>query len=73
MWHSHMQEPLKYVADCNRFIGYVLYHSPWPMMEGDKMTTARNQSDTIWKDEFEVDIMTDHVFQTFPDIADENN
>jgi hypothetical protein len=57
-----MQEPLNYAADCVRLVGYVIYHSPWPMSKDDAMKQARNQSDNIWKDEFDVDIRTDHLF-----------
>jgi hypothetical protein len=64
MWHSHMQEPLKYEADCIRLVGYVISHDPWPMIEDETMKKARNQTDDIWKDEFEADIMTDHLFNT---------
>lgn len=67
MWHSHMQEPLHYVADCLRLLGRVIYHSPRPTLEHDRMQSARDQSDGIWKGEFEIDIMTDHLFHTYPD------
>jgi hypothetical protein len=62
MWHSHMQEPLNYAADCVRLVGYVIYHSPWPMIKDDTMKKALSQSDNIWEDEFDVDIRTDHLF-----------
>ncbi len=59
MWCSHMQEPLNYAADCVRLVGYVIYHVPLPMIENN---TAYNQMNKIWKDEFKVDIMTDHLY-----------
>ena len=64
MWHSHMQQPLNYVADCNRLLGYVFYHSPWPTVEDEKMTKIRNERKIRWKNEFDADIMWDHLFNT---------
>jgi hypothetical protein len=62
MWHSHMQEPLNYAADCIRLVGYVIYHNPWPMIGGETMKKARDQTDNVWKKEFKADLMTDHLF-----------
>jgi hypothetical protein len=62
MWHSHMQEPLNYAADCIRLVGHVIYHNPWPMIEHETMKKARNQTDNVWKNEFQEGIMTDHLF-----------
>jgi hypothetical protein len=67
MWHSHVQEPLNYAADCVRLGGYVICHVPWPMIEDDTMQKAHNQTDKIWKDEFKADIMTDHLYNTNDD------
>ncbi|CAF1266858.1 unnamed protein product, partial [Didymodactylos carnosus] len=53
IWHSHMQQPLNYAADCVRLIGYVIPHSPWPMIEEDTMKKSRDGTDDIWKQEFE--------------------
>ncbi|CAF4731189.1 unnamed protein product [Rotaria sp. Silwood1] len=33
IWHSHMQEPLKYASDCIRLVGYVIDHAPWPSVD----------------------------------------
>ena len=62
MWHSHMQEPLKYAADCIRLVGYVIYHDPWPMIEDKTMKNSCDRVDQIWKDEFQCNIDTDHLY-----------
>jgi hypothetical protein len=59
-----MQEPLNYAADCIRLVGYVIYHNPWPMIEDETLKKARDQTDNVWKDEFQADLMTDHLFNT---------
>ncbi|CAF1191693.1 unnamed protein product [Adineta steineri] len=64
IWHSHMQEPLNYRADCIRFVGYVVNHAPWPMIEDDIMKKTSDRSDDIWKNEFQADIETDHLYNT---------
>ncbi|CAF3077646.1 unnamed protein product, partial [Rotaria sp. Silwood2] len=61
IWHSHMQEPLKYVADCIRLVGYVNNHSPWPQIDDDTMEKSCDKTNDIWKKEFDSDITTDHV------------
>ncbi|UJR07065.1 hypothetical protein I4U23_011353 [Adineta vaga] len=64
MWHSHMQEPLKYVADCVRLVGYVIYHDPWPIVEDEKMKKSCDKVDQIWRDEFQCELGTDHLYDT---------
>ncbi|CAF0941090.1 unnamed protein product [Rotaria sordida] len=64
IWHSHMQEPLKYAADCIRIVGYVIDHAPWSMIEDDVTKKTREQMEDIWKEEFEINIMTDHLYNT---------
>jgi hypothetical protein len=64
MWHSHMQEPLNYAADCNRLVGYVIFHSTWPMIEDDTMKKSHKQTGDIWKKEFDTEITTDHLYDT---------
>ncbi|CAF1430270.1 unnamed protein product [Rotaria sordida] len=71
MWHSHMQEPLNYVADCVRIVGYVIYHSPWPINKDDTKNKTCIQANKLWKDEFKVDLMIDHLFNTIDDKLDE--
>ncbi|CAF1156312.1 unnamed protein product [Rotaria sordida] len=70
MWHSHMQEPLKYIADCHRLVGYVIYHAPWPIIEGNTMNKSREKTNQIWKDEFGSGIQTDHLYNTLDQQAD---
>jgi len=65
-----MQEPLNYEADCIRLVGYVIFHSPWPMIEDDTMKKTRDKTDDIWKQEFESDITTDHLYNTVDSAAD---
>ncbi|CAF0882059.1 unnamed protein product [Rotaria sordida] len=72
MWHSYMQEPLNYVADCVRIIGYVIYHSPWSINKDDTKNKTCIQANKLWKDEFKVDLMIDHLFNTIDDKFDNN-
>ncbi|CAF1377810.1 unnamed protein product [Adineta ricciae] len=64
IWHSHMQEPLKYIADCVRLVGYVIYHDPWPIVEDEKMKKSCDKVDQIWRDEFQCELGTDHLYDT---------
>ena len=59
-----MQEPLKYVGDCVRLVGYVIYHEPWPMVEDEKMKKSCEQVDQIWRDEFQCELNMDHLYNT---------
>ena len=65
-----MQEPLKYVADCIRLVGYVIFHSPWPMIEDHTMKKTREKTDNTWKKEFENAITTDHLYNTVDNSGD---
>ena len=51
-------------TDCLRLVGYIIQHDPWPMIEDETMTKASNQTDQVWKGEFQADIMSDHLFNT---------
>ncbi|CAF4804971.1 unnamed protein product [Rotaria socialis] len=73
MWHAHMQEPLKYEADCLRFVGYVIHHSPWPIIDDKKMKKKRNRTDEMWKEEFQSEISTDHLYNTIKEPFDWEN
>ena len=64
MWHSHMQEPLNYAADCIHLVGYVIHHAPWPMIEDKTMERERGKTDDIWMHEFKSEISTDHLYDT---------
>ncbi|CAF1026897.1 unnamed protein product [Adineta steineri] len=70
IWHSHMQEPLNYRADCIRLVGYVVNHAPWPMIEDNIMKKTSDRSDDMWKKEFQSDIETDHLYNTIDHDAD---
>ena len=65
-----MQEPLKYTADCMRLVGYVILHSPWPIVEDDTMKSSCDLTDDIWKQEFDTDINTDHLYNTIDQMCD---
>ncbi|CAF4167185.1 unnamed protein product [Rotaria sordida] len=60
IWHSHLQEPLNYVSDCVRLVGYIIFHDPSPILEDDFSDGAYQ----IWKNEFQCDIETDHLYST---------
>ncbi|CAF3389516.1 unnamed protein product [Rotaria sp. Silwood2] len=70
MWHSHMQEPLNYAADCLRLVGYVIFHDPWPIIEDNNMKKSCDKIDDIWKEEFDNDITTDHLYNTVDQVVD---
>ncbi|CAF4669346.1 unnamed protein product, partial [Rotaria sp. Silwood2] len=70
MWHAHMQEPLNYAADCIRLVGYVIFHHPWPIIEDDTMKKSCDKVDAIWKQEFDSDITTDHLYNTIDQVVD---
>ncbi|CAF1009309.1 unnamed protein product [Rotaria sordida] len=70
IWHSHMQEPLKYASDCIRLVGYVIDHSPWPSVDENKMKSSCNDTINAWKKEFESDMSTDHLYNTIQDTFD---
>ncbi|CAF3182946.1 unnamed protein product [Rotaria socialis] len=69
MWHAHMQEPLKYEADCLRLVGYVIPHSPWPIIEDEKMKKKSNRTDQMWQEEFQSEISTDHLYQRWASLS----
>ena len=64
MWHSHMQEPLNYAADCLRLMGQVIDHAPWPAVDEEKMKGSCHDTLRSWKREFDVDMATDHLYNT---------
>ncbi|CAF3747094.1 unnamed protein product [Rotaria sp. Silwood1] len=62
VWHSHMQEPLKYADDCNRLIWFVMDHIPWSSTKTeDQITESYEKINEIWKAEFDRDMETDHL------------
>ncbi|CAF1306571.1 unnamed protein product [Rotaria sordida] len=65
IWRAHMQEPLNYVADCLRLVGYVISHDPWPIVKDNNMKNSYDRIDQIWKQEFGSDKATDHLYDTY--------
>lgn len=64
MWHSHMQEPLKYAADCDRLVGYLVDHCPWPSVDSNKINESCDDTKRAWKNEFHVEMNLDHLYNT---------
>jgi hypothetical protein len=63
-----MQEPLNYAADCIRLVGHIIPHSSRSITKQDTMIKSHNEIDEIWKQEFDCDITTDHLYNTAEDI-----
>jgi hypothetical protein len=59
-----MQEPLKYATDCIHFIEYVIDHAPGSPIEEDKMRVNSDGRSVRWRQEFQNDISTDHLYNT---------
>ena len=59
-----MQEPLKYAADCNRLVGYIIDHAPWPSVDEEEMQSACDDTTKAWKDEFQSEMEKDHLYNT---------
>ncbi|CAF0853872.1 unnamed protein product [Adineta steineri] len=64
IWHSHMQEPLKYASDCIHLVGYVIDHAPWPSVDTNKKKSSCDDTMNAWKKEFDNDMQTDHLYNT---------
>ncbi|CAF4835582.1 unnamed protein product [Rotaria sp. Silwood1] len=60
IWHCHMQEPLKYANDCNRLVGYLIDHYPWPSIDKYQIKQSCQNLYRYWKKEFQNDISIDH-------------
>ncbi|CAF1439208.1 unnamed protein product [Adineta steineri] len=61
VWHSHMQEPLKYADDCNHLIGFVIDHVPWSSNVAENhIKESYEKLNEIWKIEFDRDMEIDH-------------
>lgn len=59
-----MQEPIKYISDCLRLVGYVIDHAPWPSVDHQEMKTACKQTMNSWEKEFQTDMSADHLYNT---------
>lgn len=68
-----MQEPLKYASDCVRLVGYVVDHAPWPSVNKDSMKKSCDHTMNHWKQEFQSDMFTDHLYNTLKTMHDEWN
>ena len=61
-----MQEPLNYENDCERLVGYIIYHDSWPVIEDQTMETTPYHVNRMWKREFHCDLDTDHLYKYHP-------
>jgi hypothetical protein len=59
-----MQVPLKYATDCIRLVGYVIDHAPWPSVDRNQMKSSCDDTNNAWKQEFDNDMSTDHLYNT---------
>jgi hypothetical protein len=62
-----MQEPLKYAMDCERLVGYLIDHAPWPSVDEKQMEKSCKDTQNAWKSEFESEMTTDHLYNTKSD------
>ncbi|CAF0951485.1 unnamed protein product [Adineta steineri] len=67
IWYSHMQEPLKYASDCIRLVNYIIDHTPWISADGNITKSICDDIANIWKNEFDNDMETDHLYNTTGD------
>ncbi|CAF1120518.1 unnamed protein product [Didymodactylos carnosus] len=70
MRYSHMQETLKYVADSERIVGYLMDHAPWSTTDGGKTEQSCRKTNYCWKKEFDSDISIDHLYNTIEMLFD---
>jgi hypothetical protein len=59
-----MQQPLNYADDCARLVGYLVDHVPWPSIDEKAMSSSCKDTAHAWKDEFQVDMSIDHLYNT---------
>ena len=59
VWHSHQLHPQRYFGDCRHNIGFVLFHSPWPLVANHVRGVVTgieyergNAGDLLWKKHF---------------------
>jgi hypothetical protein len=62
-----MQEPLKYASDCNRLVGYLIDHAPWPSVDEKEMKSSCDNTTKAWKNEFQSEMRNDHLYNTTGD------
>jgi hypothetical protein len=61
-----MEMPLNYASDCVRLAGYLIDHTPLPLIEKDQTTKPYVSTNNIWKEVFDHDIATDHLYRLPP-------
>ena len=59
-----MQEPLNYTSDCNRLVGYLIDHAPWPSVDEKQMKNSCNDTKSAWQKEFQSEMTNDHLYNT---------
>ncbi|CAF4305321.1 unnamed protein product [Adineta steineri] len=64
IWHSHMQEPLKYASDCIHLVGYIIDHAPWPSVDTNKMKRSCDDTMNALKTKSDNDMRADHLYNT---------
>jgi hypothetical protein len=62
-----MQEPIKYASDCNRLVGHIIDHAPWPSVDEKQMKSSCDDTTKAWKNEFQSEMGTDHLYNTAVD------
>jgi hypothetical protein len=63
VWHAHMMHPKVYESDCERLVGAVLHHEPWPLDHGmskDQVSELERRAELLWKQEFGVNLQDEH-------------
>ncbi|CAF3985661.1 unnamed protein product [Adineta steineri] len=63
IWRSHMQKPLNYILDCYRLVKYVINRIPHRSNNIIEVMEHNAKINDIWKEEFDSDIITDHLFR----------
>lgn len=53
-WHAHMLSPTGYRNDCERLLGRLLAHHPWPREHADRSVASADGSDFVsrWEESF---------------------
>lgn len=62
-WHAHMLQPNEYKEDCQKYLGRVLEHDPWPQkdMDSDYCMTKN-----MWQEEFRENMETMDSVNPYP-------
>ena len=54
LWHTHILNTNQYIADCEKLVGVVLAHEPWPDRSLEEDIKIRHTNTNIWAIEFEI-------------------